>query len=339
MSDIRTLLAGSYRLQRLWLLTEARRALLSAVAEGYLDRDDADEALAAWGLTPVPALYPTYLTIQAVRTGFHANASEAIHASSASVHTEHGQALVNIGATVHEVTAMQAILLEPGVPGGHPYQVTTSSLVGLPVKATESGQALASARKHVADALAAHDICHAEQVLEAWVPEEGHIDDAPLDLDADAPYPPIDASAVTEANNINTDAQFGLEGARHGLHQLQRLIRAWLIDALSDRRLSAPGEAWPMDGALSRDYADQLLRRLDMPALPRAHLSTAAIELPVTLTAEDETTAARQALRHVAQTLPVQTHSRVRHVDQAQPLSVVEHTDEHADPILDPRTD
>ncbi|MEU9828592.1 hypothetical protein [Micromonospora chersina] len=277
--------------QRQALAAEARSALIAALRNRLICRPGCEDALAAWGLEPLPHRWTVSADAQLSHTRTHADLDEAREQARFGVPDE-----LRLLEPAVAVYPRRVIDVTPAPPGnGQPdprrYRITVQVTVQTWVTATREAQALRTAAAIVEGHLPALADAGISLTRLRWQGTDGP-DDVPVD-DIDTKVQPVSGTVqLTDADDLPA-ATAAQDAAMQDLAALRRNIRARAIRALVDDEIGGCYQP-------TAERVNQFLADLGLAGLPRAHHVTVIADLTLRLpagTASEACDAARDTLQ------------------------------------------
>ncbi|MGR6318882.1 hypothetical protein Q2K19_31580 [Micromonospora soli] len=244
------------------LAVEARSALIAALRAGLICRLGCEDALATWGLEPLPHRWTVSADAQLSHTRPHSGLGEAREQARFGVPDEMRLLEPAMAVYPRHVIDVTPAPPENGQPDPQRYRITVQITVQTWVTATREAEALGAASAIIQ--------CHLPALADAgitltelmWQGADGP-DDVPLD-DMDTEVKPVASTAqLTDVGDLSA-ATAARDAAVQALAALRRSIRARAIRALVDDEIG---------GCYQRtaERVSQFLADLGLAGLPRAH--------------------------------------------------------------------
>ncbi|MER7457321.1 hypothetical protein [Micromonospora sp. NPDC126480] len=280
--------------QRQTLATEARSALIAALRDRLICRPGCEDALATWGLEPLPQRWTVTGQAQLSYTRPHADLGEARE-----------QARFGVPDELHHLEPAMAVyprhvidVIPDGEPDSRRYRITVQVTLQTWVTATGEAAALDDARAAVEGHLPALAAAGITLTGLTWQGTDG-ADDVPAD-DIDAEMRPVAGNVrLTDVDDL-TVAAAARDEAVQALADLRRSIRARAISALVDDEIGGVYQH-------TAQRVDRFLVDLGLDPLPRAHHVTVVADLILsagTGTARQAYDAVRDAMRAATTSSP-----------------------------------
>lgn len=288
--------------QRRILAVEARSALIAALRNRLICRPGCEDALAAWGLEPLPQRWTVSAEAQLSHTRSHTDHNEAREQARFGVPDE--LRLMQPAMAVYPKHVIDVTPVPNGnnQPGPQEYRITMQVTLQTWVTATRQADAYEAARVIVEGHLAGLAGAGITLTGLTWQAADGPDDVLQDDLDADA-QPVAGVAQLTELTDDLTAATATRDAAVQTLTDLRCSIRARAIRALVDDEIGGIYQR-------TAQRVDRFLVDLGLDRLPRAHHVTvvADLMLPVgTGTARDACDAARDVMRAATTSSPDKT--------------------------------
>ncbi|MER7471237.1 hypothetical protein [Micromonospora sp. NPDC000018] len=278
--------------QRRTLADEARSALIDALRNRLICRPGCEDAIATWGLEPLPQRWTISAGAQLSHTRSHTDHHEAREQARFGVPDELRHLQPAIAVYPRHVIDVTPVPNGNDQPGPQQYRITVQVRLQTWVTATREADAYEAARAIVEGHLPALADAGITVTGLTWQAADGP-DDVPQD-DIDADARPVNCAAqLTELAGDLTAATAARDAAVQALAGLRRSIRARAIRALVDDEF----------GGIYQHMAervDRFLVDLGLDRLPRAHhvMVVADLTLPVGAgTAREACDAARDVMR------------------------------------------
>ncbi|MEU8264699.1 hypothetical protein AB0C02_29280 [Micromonospora sp. NPDC048999] len=281
--------------QRQTLADAARSALLAALENRLICRSGCEDALAAWGLKPLPEQWTVSADMQLSYTRSHRDLGEAREQARRDVPDE-----LRLLPVVVAVYPTHVIDVAPAPDDNEQsesqrYHITVQVTLHMSVTATHEADALDDARTTLECCLP--ELADAGITLTdpTWQATEG-TDDASYDDAESHAAPAAGLAQLTDLAQDLTAATAARDAAVHALADLRRKIRARAIGALIDDEIGGIYQH-------TSERVGRFLVDLGLDGLPRAHHVTvvADLTLPVNAgTVQQACDAAQDAMRAVA---------------------------------------
>ncbi|MET7808566.1 hypothetical protein [Micromonospora chersina] len=273
------------------LAAEARSALIAALRNRLICRPGCEDALATWGLEPLPHRWTVSADAQLSHTRTHAGLGEAREQARFGVPDELRLLEPAMAVYPRHVINVTPAPAENGQPDPRRYHIAVQVTVQTWVTATREAQALRAAAAIVESHLPA--LADAGLALTGlrWQGAHGP-DDVPLDDIGTNGWPEAGAVQLTDADDLPA-ATAARDAAMQDLAALRRTIRTRAIRALVDDEIG---------GCYQRtaERVNQFLADLGLAGLPRAHHVTVVADVTLRLlagTASEACDAARDTMR------------------------------------------
>ncbi|PZG02793.1 hypothetical protein [Micromonospora deserti] len=287
--------------QRQTLAVEARSALI-ATCNRLICRPGCEDALATWGLEPLPQRWTVSAEAQLSHTRSHTDHHEARKQARFGVPDE--LRLLQPAMAVYPKHVIDVTPVPNGSdqPGPQRYRITAQVTLQTWVTATREADAYEAARAIVEGHLST--LADAGITLTAlrWQAADGPDDVPQDDIDADAPAV-AGAAQLTELADDLTAATAARDAAVQALADLRRSIRARAIRALVDDEIGGIYQH-------TAQRVDRLLVDLGLDRLPQAHHVTVVADLTLPAgagTAREACDAARDVMRAATTSSPDET--------------------------------
>ncbi|MER5337979.1 hypothetical protein [Micromonospora sp. NPDC002717] len=278
--------------QRQTLADEARFALIDALRNRLICRPGCEDALATWGLEPLPQRWTITAEAQLSHTRSHTDHNEAREQARFGVPDELRQLQPAMAVYPRHVLDVTPVPNGNDQPGPQRYRITVQVTLQTWVTATWEADAYEAARAIVEGHLPALADAGISLTGLTWQAANGP-DDIPQD-DIDADTRTVNRAAqLTELADDITAATAARDAAVQILADLRRSIRARAIRALIDDEFGGIYQH-------TAERVDRFLADLGLDRLPRAHHVTvvADLTLPVSVdTAREACDAARDVMR------------------------------------------
>ncbi|MGC5332831.1 hypothetical protein [Micromonospora sp. DT62] len=286
--------------QRQSLADEARSALIDALQSGLICRPGCEDALATWGLEPLPERWTVSAEAQLSHTRSHTDLHEAREQARFGVPDELRHLQPAVAVYPEHVIDVTPVPSESDQPGPQQYRITVQVRLQTWATATRETDAHETARAIVESrlpALADADITVTGLTWQA----PGGLDDVPRgDVDARPADGPAEWTGL--ADDLHT-ATATRDAAVQALADLRRSIRTRAIRALIDDEF----------GGIYQHMAERVegfLVDLGLDRLPRAHQVTVTADLTLPAgpgTVQDACDAARDVIRAATSGSPDET--------------------------------
>lgn len=287
--------------QRQALAVEARSALIAALRNRLICRPGCEDALATWGLEPLPHRWTVSADAQLSHTRTHVDLGEAREQARFGVPDE-----LRLLEPVMAVYPRHVIGVTPAPPGdGQPdprqYRITVQVTVQTWVTATRDARAVGAAAAIVEGHLPALADAGISLTGLRWQGADGP-DDVPLDDIGTDVRPEAGAVQLTDVDDLS-DATAARDAAVQSLAALRRSVRVRAIRALVDDEIGSCYQR-------TAERVSQFLADLGLAGLPRAHHVTVVADVTLRLpagTASKACDAARDTLRAATTDSPDET--------------------------------
>ncbi len=297
-NQIRTLRADTIAAieQRQALAVEARAALIGALRDRLICRPGCEDALATWGLEPLPQRWTVSAQAQMSYTRPHADLGEAREQARFGVPDE----LRELDPAVAVYPRQVIDVIPDGGPDSRRYRITVQVTLQTWVTATGEADALTAARAAVEGHLLA--LANAGITLTGltWQGTDG-ADDVPAD-DIDPEARPVAGTVqLTDIDDLPA-ATAAHDKAVQALADLRRSIRARAISALLDDEIGGVYQH-------TAQRVDRFLVDLGLDPLPPAHHVTVVADLILpagTGAAREAYDAVRDAMRAATTSSPIE---------------------------------
>ncbi|MEU9742572.1 hypothetical protein AB0E12_25655 [Micromonospora chersina] len=280
------------------LAAEARSALIAALRNRLICRPGCEDALATWGLVPLPHRWTVSADARLSHIRTHADLGEAREQARFGVPDELRRLQPAMAVHPRHVIDVTPAPAENGQPDPRRYRITVQVTVQTWVTATREAQALRAAAAIVEGHLPALADAGITLTGLRWQGADGP-DDVPVD-DIDTEVPPEAGTVqLTDADAL-TAATAARDAAVQDLAALRRGIRARAIRALVDDEIGGCYQP-------TAERVSQFLADLGLAGLPRAHHVTVAADVTLRLAAgpaSEACGAARVTLRKVTTDSP-----------------------------------
>ncbi|NES28084.1 hypothetical protein GCE86_08970 [Micromonospora terminaliae] len=287
--------------QRQALAAEARSALIAALRNRLICRPGCEDALATWGLKPLPHRWTVSADAQLSHTRTHADLGEAREQARLGVPDELRRLQPAMAVYPRHVIDVTPAPPENGQPDPRRYRITVQVTVQTWVTATREAQALRAAAAIVEGHLPALADAGISLTGLRWRGADGP-DDVPVD-DIDTEAQPVTGTVqLTDADDLPA-ATAARDAAVQVLAALRRNIRTRAIRALGDDEIG---------GCYQRtaERVSKFLADLGLAGLPQAHHVTVIADVTLRLpagTASEACDAARDTLRAATTDSPDET--------------------------------
>ncbi|MFF0371954.1 hypothetical protein [Micromonospora sp. NPDC005087] len=286
--------------QRAALAVEARSALIAALRNRLICRPGCEDALATWGLEPLPQQWTISAQAHLSYTRSHTDEDEAREQARWGVPDE--LCLLQPAMAVYPQHVIDVAPTSNGddEPGPHRYRITVQFTLHTWATATRQAEARDAARTtmdHQLQALAEAGITLTRLT---WQTADSPDEAPPDDIDTDARHL-VGAVNLTDVDRL-TAATAARDAAVQALTGLRRSIRARAIRALVDDEFGGIYQH-------AAQRVDQFLVDLGLDPLPQAHHITVVADLTLPVgdgTARDACDAARHTMRTVTTSSPDQ---------------------------------
>lgn len=278
--------------QRQTLAVEARSALIDALHNRLICRPGCEDALATWGLEPLPQRWTVSAEAQLSHTRSHTDYNEAREQARFGVPDELRHLQPAIAVYPRHVLDVTPAANGNDQSGPQQYRITVQVTLQTWVTATREADAYEAARAIIEGHLPALADAGITVTGLTWQAADGP-DDVPQD-DIDADARPVDRAAQsTELADDLTTATAARDAAVQTLADLRRSIRARAIRALIDDEFGGIYQH-------TAERVDRFLVDLGLDGLPRAHHVTVVADLTLPVgagTAQEACDAARDLMR------------------------------------------
>ncbi|MEV0429665.1 hypothetical protein [Micromonospora sp. NPDC050495] len=262
--------------QRQTLATKARSGLITALQDRLICRPGCEDALATWGLQPLPQRWAICAAAQLSHIRSHVDQQEAREQARFGVPDELRHLQPAMAVYPRHVIDVAPATDAGDQPGLRRYRITVQVTIQTWVTATSEADAYKAGRAIVGRHLSA--LADAGIVITAltWQAADGPSDVPANEIDN---APPASGSAqVTGLTADLTAATAARDAAVQRLTDLKRSIRARAIRALVDEEIGGIYQH-------TAERVDRFLADLGLDQLPRAHHLTVAAELTLRLAA------------------------------------------------------
>lgn len=287
--------------QRQALAVDARSALITALRNRLICRPGCEDALATWGLEPLPQRWTITADAQLSYTRSHTNHDEAREQARFGVPDDLRllqPAIAVYPRHVIDVTPVNGI----DQPGPQEYRITAQVTLHTWVTATREADAYEAARAILEGHLRVLADAGITVTGLTWQTAHGP-DDVPHD-DVDADTRSVDGAAqLTDLAGDLTAATAARDAAVQALADLRRRIRARAIRALIDDEIGGIYQH-------TAERIDRFLVDLGLDGLPRAHHVTVVADLTLLAgagTVREACDAARDVMRAATTSSPDET--------------------------------
>lgn len=306
--------------QRQTLAVEARAALITALRNRLICRPGCEDALATWGLEPLPHRWTICAEAQLSHTRSHVDHQEAREQARFGVPDELRHLQPAIAVYPRHVIDVAPMANSSNQPGPPSYRITVQVTIQTWVTATREADAHEAARQIMQG--------HLLVLADAGITVTGltwQVTDSPDDVPADDVTDTSPAPAAMRVTGLADDlsaATAARDGAMQRLTDLKRSIRVRAIRALIDEEIGGVYQH-------TAERVDGFLTDLGLDPLPRAHHLTVAAELILTIaagTAREACDTARDLMHTATTSTP----------DESRPWTAYGWADpEHATPEQD----
>ncbi|WP_328383574.1 hypothetical protein OHQ88_13910 [Micromonospora zamorensis] len=284
--------------QRAALAVEARCALIVALRSRLICRPGCEDALATWGLDPLPQRWTISVGAQLVYTRSHTNYDEAREQARWGVPDE-----LRLLQPAMAVYPQHVIDVAPapdgeGEPGPRRYCITVQVTLQTWATAVREADAHDAARTTMDAHLRALAPAGITLTRLTWQTADGPDEAPPDDIDTDA-RPLVGAVNLTDVDGL-TAATAARDTAVKAFTDLRRSIRARAIRALVDDEFGGIYQR-------AAQRVNQFLVDLGLDPLPHAHHVTVIADLTLPVgdgTARDACDEARDRMRAVTTSSP-----------------------------------
>jgi hypothetical protein len=280
--------------QRRALAAEARRALIAALRDRLICRPGCEDALAAWGLEPLPQRWTVSADAQLSYTREHTDDDEAREQARFGVPDDLRLLEPPMAVYPRQVIDVTPAPREDDQPEPLRYRITVQVTVRTWVTATREADAYDAARTTVESHLPALADTGVTLTGLTWQAAEGP-DDVPLDdVDPDA-RPVAGAVQLADVADDLTAATAARDAAVQALVDLRRGIRARAIRALVDDEIGGIYQH-------TAQRVDRFLVDLGLDGLPQAHHVTVVADVTLRVgagTAREACDSVRDTMRAV----------------------------------------
>ncbi|MET7710604.1 hypothetical protein [Micromonospora sp. NPDC005413] len=277
--------------QRAALAVEARCALIGALRSRLICRPGCEDALATWGLDPLPQRWTISAEAQLSYTRSHTNHDEAREQARWGVPDE--LHLLQPAVAVYPQHVIAVAPAPDGEPGPQRYGITVQVMVQIWATAVREADARDAARTTMGTHLRALAEAGIALTRLIWQTGDSPYEAPPDDIGTDA-RPLVGADSLTDVDCL-TAATAARDGALQALTGLRRSIRARAIRALVDDEFGGNYQH-------AAQRVNQFLVDLGLDPLPQAHHITVIADLTLPVgdgTAVDAGDAARDRMRAV----------------------------------------
>ncbi|WP_435126361.1 hypothetical protein [Micromonospora tulbaghiae] len=306
--------------QRQTLAVEARAALITALRNRLICRPGCEDALATWGLEPLPHRWTICAEAQLSHTRSHVDHQEAREQARFGVPEELRHLEPAIAVYPHQVIDVTPASNTSSQPGPLPYRITVQVTIQTWVTATREADAHEAARQIMQG--------HLPALADAGITVTGltwHVTDSPDAIPAGDAVDASPAPGAVRATGLADDlsaATAARDAAAQRLAHLKHSIRVRAIRALIDDEIGGIYQH-------TAERVDGFLTDLGLDGLPRAHHLTVAAELTLTIaagTAREACDTARDLMHAATTSTP----------DESRPWTAYGWADpEHATPEQD----
>ncbi|MEU5943470.1 hypothetical protein ABZ807_30890 [Micromonospora sp. NPDC047548] len=287
--------------QRQTLAVEARSALIAALHDRLICRPGCEDALATWGLEPLPQQWTISAEAQLSFTRSHTDHEEARAQARFGVPDELRQLQPPMAVYPRRVIDVTPAPNGTDRPGPQQCRITVQVTLHTWVTATREADAYDAARTMVEGHLPALAAAGITLTGLTWQAADSS-DDVPVD-DVDTAMPPVaGVMQLSDADDLAA-ATVARDAAIKSLAGLRRSIRARAIRALVDDEIGGSYQR-------TAERVDRFLVDLGLDRLPRAHHVTVVAELTLPVgagTARDACDAARNMMRAATSSGPDET--------------------------------
>ncbi|MEU1687887.1 hypothetical protein [Micromonospora sp. NPDC005707] len=284
--------------QRQALAAEARSAIIAALRNRLICRPGCEDALATWGLAPLPHRWTVSAGAQLSHTRTHAGLGEAREQARFGVPDELRLLEPAMAVYPRHVIDVTPAPPENGQPDPRRYRITVQVTVQTWVTTTREAQALGAAATIVESHLPALADAGISLTGLRWQGTDGP-DDLPVD-DIATEAPPVSGAVQLTGVDDLPAATAARDAAMQDLGALRRSIRARAIRALVDDEIG---------GCYQRtaERVSEFLVDLGLAGLPRAHHVTVVADVTLRLaagTVPEACDAARDVMRTITTDSP-----------------------------------
>jgi hypothetical protein len=260
--------------QRQALAAEARSALIAALRNRLICRPGCEDALAAWGLEPLPHRWTVSADAQLSYTRPHPDPGEARAQARFGVPDELRRLQPAMAVYPTHVSDVTPAPTADDQPDPQRYRITVQVSVQTWVTATREAEALGAARAIAEGHLPALAAAGITLTGLKWQGAEDP-DDVPLD-DIDTEVRPVASTVQLNDGDDLATATAARDAAVQALAALRRSIRARAIRALVDDEIGGCYQR-------SAERVSQFLLDLGLAGVPRAHhvMVVADVTLPI----------------------------------------------------------
>lgn len=281
------------------LATQARQELIDALRAGVICRPGCEDALATWGLEPLPRRWAVPTDGELSYTRAHADADEAREQARWGVPHEVRQLLPTMAIYTRQVIDVTPVPGETNDdhPGGRRYRITVQVTVQQWLTATREADAHTAARTTLETHLPG--LAAAGITLTRLTSPTAPDDDLPNSIGTDG-RPVVSVGEVADAGDDLAAATAARDAAVQALADLRHSIRVRAIRALVDDELAG-------SYAHATQRVDRFLANLGLARLPRAHQVTVAADVRLRVcasTAQDAVDQAWDTMRAVTTSSP-----------------------------------
>ncbi|MFG3602432.1 hypothetical protein [Micromonospora chersina] len=283
--------------RRQTLAVDARRALIASLRNRLICRPGCEDALAAWGLPPLPQRWTVSADAQLSYTRAHTNLEQAREQARWDVPEELHQLQPAIVVYPRHVIEVTAAPCGNNQPAPQRFSITVQVTLQTWATATRQADAHETARTLVEGHLPALAGAGISLTALTWQAADNP-DDVALDH-ADTETPATTAAQPADITDL-TAATAARDAAVQALTDLRRAIRTRAIRALVDDEIGGNYQH-------TAQRVNQFLTHLGLDPLPRAHHVTvvADLTLPVAAgTARQACDAARDTMRPATTSWP-----------------------------------
>ncbi|WP_143728155.1 hypothetical protein [Micromonospora cremea] len=286
--------------QRAALAVEARSGLIAALRNRLVCRPGCDDALATWGLEPLPQRWTISAQAHLSYTRSHTDEDEAREQARWGAPDEVRLLQPAMAVYPQHVIDVAPTFNANDEPGPHRYRVTVQVTLQTWATATREADARDAARTTMDTHL--QELADPSITLTrlTWQTADSPDEAPPDDIDTDA-QPLVGAVNLTDVDRL-TAATAARDAAVQALTGLRRSIRVRAIRALVDDEFGGIYQH-------AAQRVDQFLVDLGLDPLPRAHHVTVIADLTLPVgdgTARDACDAARHRMRTVTASSPDQ---------------------------------